>query len=446
MVAEDVAPKTRVIDVADVAALGSVDAALAQFYDDAVASAAMAAATSEREIREWFDEQLLTEQGVRTQTLDGPGARPADALRALEDAHVIRAETRRGAHWYELAHDRLVAPVRDSNAAWRAAHLSALQLDATAWDRKGRPPELLAAGDGLAAAAAWADTHPDDLLGVDQDFLAASRENEHRLMAVSRASRRVRIFAVVAAVLALLAAIGSVVAWQLKSARDDARRQQRAAQVNETRANNNAAEAAKQRQAAEAGAAAAADAEKQAADEATQRQAAADAAQKSAADAVTQRNAASAAEANAEQQQQAARAAADEAAGQKAIADAAAADARKQTARANAATAQANAERVAADAKAVQVTCQNDRLQKGLDYAAHFIQGDKNLYEPIVQRAVDLSSSSPTAEQAVDFVHWAHEQLHPGQNAPPPTITLPPTLPPGGGDASSPASSVATAC
>ena len=74
--------------------------------------------------------------------LEGPGAHGADAsLRALEDAHLIRADQRRGTDWYELAHDRLVAPIRASNAAWRESHLSTLQREAPLWDRQSRPPD-----------------------------------------------------------------------------------------------------------------------------------------------------------------------------------------------------------------------------------------------------------------------------------------------------------------
>ena len=131
------APTSRpVITLDDVVALGSVDEALGQFYDDAVAQASVATGTSERAIREWFEDQLLNEHGFRTQTLDGPGPRGPEVLRELEDGHVIRPETRRGARWYELSHDRLVAPVRNRNSAWRAANLSALQIDSTAWSRQ----------------------------------------------------------------------------------------------------------------------------------------------------------------------------------------------------------------------------------------------------------------------------------------------------------------------
>jgi hypothetical protein len=82
-------------------------------------------------------------------------------LLALENAHVIRADSRRGAEWYELSHDRLVAPVRESNREWRIANLSGLQVDAMAWDAEGRPEALLVSDEVLRSAEAWAIEHPD---------------------------------------------------------------------------------------------------------------------------------------------------------------------------------------------------------------------------------------------------------------------------------------------
>ena len=41
-----------------------------------------------------------------------------DVIDDLLDAHLVRAESRGGAAWFELAHDRLVKPVRASNATW----------------------------------------------------------------------------------------------------------------------------------------------------------------------------------------------------------------------------------------------------------------------------------------------------------------------------------------
>ena len=159
------------IEIADVVALGNVDDALADFYTQRVVDVADETDVSEREIRQWVEDDLISEQGFRTQTLLGPGTAGPDVLRALENAHLIRAESRRGTLWYELSHDRLVEPIRSANAAWRLEHLSTLQVKANEWNQRARTSGLLIGGQALADADAWANDHPDRLLDIDREIL-----------------------------------------------------------------------------------------------------------------------------------------------------------------------------------------------------------------------------------------------------------------------------------
>ncbi|HEX2785990.1 MAG TPA: hypothetical protein VHN36_20625 [Ilumatobacteraceae bacterium] len=218
------------IEVDDVVALGNVDQALASFYGDAVAAATIASGVSEREIRGWAEDDLISEQGFRTQALRGPGRNGGAVLVALENAHVIRADSRRGAQWYELAHDRLVAPVRESNSAWRTVNLSALQIDAINWDRHGRADAFLATGEVLRSGEAWSKAHSEELMAVDRDYLDASLANERGVLLVARASRRARASVLAALVLAVLALCGGFIAYnkvqdghRLKASEADAR-------------------------------------------------------------------------------------------------------------------------------------------------------------------------------------------------------------------------------
>ena len=97
--------------------IGNVNEALAGYYASQVASVAGSTRVKERAIRDWFEEDLISEDGFRTQTREGPGPKSdGKVLSELENAHLIRADRRRGAQWFELTHDRFVEPIRVSNA------------------------------------------------------------------------------------------------------------------------------------------------------------------------------------------------------------------------------------------------------------------------------------------------------------------------------------------
>jgi WD40 repeat protein len=214
---DSLAEDDDVIDLTDIEALGDVDDALAEFYVDQVQAAAARTGVSEREIRTWFDEALITAQGFRAQALEGPGHRGDAVLGALEDAHLIRADQRRGARWYELAHDRLVAPIRASNQTWRATHLSSLQQEAQAWDQRSRPHALLLSGSALLEAERWAEEHGDELSDLDREYLDACATEAARADAERRAAQRNRRLAILATAIGFVAIIGlvaAVVAWR----------------------------------------------------------------------------------------------------------------------------------------------------------------------------------------------------------------------------------------
>ena len=111
------------IDLGDVERHGDVETALRGYFSDAVAGVASTTKADEQAIRDWFQTQLITVQHFRNQTLTGPvsgDVEPAKVLRALEDAYLVRSDTRAEATWYELAHDQLITPVLDSNREWRS--------------------------------------------------------------------------------------------------------------------------------------------------------------------------------------------------------------------------------------------------------------------------------------------------------------------------------------
>ncbi len=83
--------------------VGEVDNALGSYYDERVRDAALASGVDERAIRDWVAQQFIGTGGIRTQVQEGPASTEGDrlqALKALQDAFLIRSEKRHGADWY----------------------------------------------------------------------------------------------------------------------------------------------------------------------------------------------------------------------------------------------------------------------------------------------------------------------------------------------------------
>src|SRR5262249_30273371 len=124
---------------------GYVDKALRGYYDTSVEKAEKESGIAERDLRDWFAQQLITPQKTRGQVSQNEKSTLAikPALKPLIASHVVRPERRLQTFWYELAHDRLVNPVIDSNEAWFQKHLSDLQKRAELWRDKDKNDGLL---------------------------------------------------------------------------------------------------------------------------------------------------------------------------------------------------------------------------------------------------------------------------------------------------------------
>src|SRR5262249_34293465 len=94
---------------------------------------------------------------------------------------LIRRESRSGAQWYELAHDRLVAPVINANKEWRDAHLNAFQRQAGLWGENGRRPGLLGSGGRFQEGGQGAEAHPGELTMAERMFLEACQAAHSRI-------------------------------------------------------------------------------------------------------------------------------------------------------------------------------------------------------------------------------------------------------------------------
>jgi YVTN family beta-propeller protein len=102
--------------------VGDVDNALADFYVKAIREAVTDTHIEEARLRDWCETKLITSSGTRSiihREVETTGGIPNRVVDILENIHLIRAEQRFGARWYELTHDRLIEPIKDSNKQWR---------------------------------------------------------------------------------------------------------------------------------------------------------------------------------------------------------------------------------------------------------------------------------------------------------------------------------------
>jgi WD40 repeat protein len=195
----------RLITVADVEQLGDVNQALAEYYAEWVAKAA-AAGAGEHAIRVWFTTQLITPDGRRNKVIAGTESSAGlsnAVIDVLVDAHLVRAEGSRNMIWYELAHDRLIAPVKAEYQLWSERNLSTLQRTALVWDAEKRPARLLLRGAELRKAHAWYRDNQAQASALEREFLDASDTARSRRVVLGAALLGLVLVAVLAG-LALL--------------------------------------------------------------------------------------------------------------------------------------------------------------------------------------------------------------------------------------------------
>lgn len=169
---------------------------------------------SERKLREFFSHELITESETRGAVVEGKertGSPPTDipnaVVHALQGRFVIRAEVRGENTWYELSHDRFVAPILQSNREWAEENSVPLEAAAGKWLEAGRDPARLYDGRQLNEAAALLTKTPDELSETVKEFVRASQE-----AARSKERRRQRIAFIVLSALLILAVVMAVIA------------------------------------------------------------------------------------------------------------------------------------------------------------------------------------------------------------------------------------------
>jgi Novel STAND NTPase 1 len=176
----------RSIELQDVHDYAHVLQALADYYAGAMADVARRTGVEEIAIRRWFERELITSDGLRTQTLAGPESGQHDTsevLRELQDTYLVRSDTRAGSTWYELSHDTLVSAVLDDNRKWLRGRLQPWQLAARAWAEDQERARLLTGSD---LRAAQRQEGSPDLTEDERNFLKESERVEKDRGALAR--------------------------------------------------------------------------------------------------------------------------------------------------------------------------------------------------------------------------------------------------------------------
>ncbi len=105
--------------------LTNVFEALEDFYEQAIHDASNETGVSEREIRNWCQQKLITSSGTRSmihRDRNSTGGLSNHTIKILEDKYLVRREWRAGSSWYELTHDRMIKAILDSNASWKTEY------------------------------------------------------------------------------------------------------------------------------------------------------------------------------------------------------------------------------------------------------------------------------------------------------------------------------------
>jgi len=207
---EDLPSDRDTITADDLLEVGDVDQSLERFFDRRMAAVAQTMSVPERNIREWFEKELITSNRTRNMVLRDTSdtAMLHDNVVRTMRGDLVKAELRAGQIWYELSHDRLIKPIITSNAKWFDVHLSKFQQRVVLWGVEGKSESLLLRDRELIDAENEASTLT--LTSDEQEFLEECRALQKRIQR-DRTQTRVIFGALIVSVILLIAAIFSTI-------------------------------------------------------------------------------------------------------------------------------------------------------------------------------------------------------------------------------------------
>ena len=163
----------------------NINEALGNFYADRVKEVAQKQSVKdrgvkERDIRDWFEKQLIIggkSRNMVAQQPDGKSGGLDDVVVQEFLGSLVREEKRGGGTtFYELTHDRMVEPIIENNRNWFDKHLSPLQRQAALWRDQKEDPRWLLSDQALADVERWAaENETNDL---EKKFLDACRKQK----------------------------------------------------------------------------------------------------------------------------------------------------------------------------------------------------------------------------------------------------------------------------
>jgi hypothetical protein len=199
---EKSSPEKKVITREYLEEFGDVDQALSGFYEKAVELVAKATGVKEGVLRRWFEQSLITSAGTRGTVFRGSketGNIPNAAVDELVNQHIIRAEIRSGSRWYELTHDRFIAPIKASNERWLLTHSGGeltgkrMEIRAAQWARDGRQRKDLLDEGELLEARRWLESPSASDVGYSERLVTlVEASGAARAEQESRSARRLR--------------------------------------------------------------------------------------------------------------------------------------------------------------------------------------------------------------------------------------------------------------
>jgi WD40 repeat protein len=211
---------------------GSVDEALSSYYDDCVHEVAEESKVKVKEatLRQWFGKNLITSDKTRNMVYQEAlktGGLDNAIVQLLQDRYLVRPEPRAGALWFELTHDRFIAPILQSNQRWLndRAQKDHQRFEAMAddWVNSGRAKTKLLSKDELKRAIAIAASAQVQEVGVSNnlsEFVQASQIHAERQ--TNRRLRRSLIAIASSAGLALAFAVAAIIAASIAFHASDA--------------------------------------------------------------------------------------------------------------------------------------------------------------------------------------------------------------------------------